>query len=158
MTIHIAAYKGTGHFTDKVVRAALSFSYGKNVSYSHVELMKGPRTYPYGGSEISSQMCLAASKRDGGIVRKKQIFFQPGYWDFLSFPGDIWEEAQATLGSKYDTIGAALCITKFARLHLEKEWCSGLIADLAEWENPETFDPYLVVLKGQALGGRLEIG
>jgi hypothetical protein len=159
MTIHIAAYKGSGKLVDKAVRLALSTYYQTPVPYAHVELMKGPRTFPLRGSDTSSQMCLAASKRDKARVRKEQIFFKPNHWDFYTIPqDDIWDEAQATLGNGYDTLGAILCITPWARLHPKKEWCSALIADLAGWKDPELYDPYLVTLKAMSLGGTVTVG
>lgn len=165
MELIIAAYKGNGRWTDRFVRRILSVRHGEQVSYSHVELLAYPPQSIFPGSKTLAQGSLAASKRDGCQVRfKQEMVFKPGHWDFvdLNVSGAegkrIWEEAVSQIGIPYDILGAILCVTPFARLALNKEWCSGMIADIANWEHPETFDPHMVVQKAIQLGGELVEG
>ena len=161
--LFIAAYKASGKLTDKAVRSALSVRHGKKIPYSHVELLKNAPSGIYNRHGSKFQDSIAASKRDNYRVRLvKNMEFKPGNWDFFSLPMNsdlqVWEQALVMLDRPYDTIGAALCITPFARLHLDKEWCSGMIADLADWTNPELYDPYMVTRKALSLGGFKVVG
>ena len=165
MTLGIAGYKGQGTWIDAVTRTALSIRHRTSVPYSHVELLPHPPIPLSATSETLVQRSLAASKRDGNKVRfKKDLIFKKGNWDFvdLRVSNDeahrIWSEAISLIDTPYDMWGAALCITPLARLSLDKEWCSGLIADIADWPNPEFYDPYMVMKKAITLGGELVVG
>jgi hypothetical protein len=162
MTLYVAAYKGTGTLTDKLIRAALSVRHGVKVPYSHVELLADKPVQTNNGLKDSIQRCIGASKRDNYRVRAKPIYFKGGNWDFVELIHDpdldVWAEAETLLGREYDQLGAILCVTPFARLHLDKEWCSGMIADLCDWDNPESYDPYMVFQKALSLGGFKVVG
>lgn len=157
MTLYVAGYKAPGKLTDKVVRAALSVRHFTPVIYSHVELLVD-RPYPLGNFYNDYlQHSLAASKRDDNEVREKPIYFTAGHWDFVELRHDpdinVWEEAETLIGTPYDLWGAILCVTPWARLHPDKEWCSGMIADICMWEDPETYDPHMIMMKCLSLGG-----
>lgn len=150
---------------DKVIRLALSIRHLTKVFYSHVEILsEPPRDVPY--SDAKLMWSVAASKRDGNQVRTKAIFLKPGHWDIIEVPDssfqgkdpELYDEALTTIGKPYDIWGAILCVTPFARFHEDKEWCSGLIADILEWENAESYDPHMVVEKFLALGATLRKG
>ena len=157
MTLYVAAYKAPGKLTDKVVKAALSVRHSTKVQYSHVELLKEKPILVSEETGDYIQHCIAASKRDNKRVRDKPIYFYAGHWDFVELlhdpDVDVWDEATSLIGTPYDIVGAALCITPWARLHRRKEWCSGMIADICMWDDPQTYDPYMVVQKALALGG-----
>lgn len=159
MTAYFAAYKGPGKITDKAVRVALSLRHRRLVPYSHIEILKG---FPIKSliDPLPYQDCIAASRRDDSEVRQKWIHFRPGHWDFirieLTESDDVWHTARTSrLGKPYDTLGAALCVTPCARLDPKTDWCSAMIADILGWENPESYDPYMVVQKALSLGGKV---
>lgn len=165
MDLYIAAYKGDGRWIDRLTRLVLSIRHRTKVPYSHVELLPYPPQQITPESKTLVQQSLAASKRDGSKVRlKPEMVFKKGHWDFVKFPASgmhnewTWNEAKAAIGTPYDTIGAILCVTPFARLSMTKDWCSGLLADIAGWDDPQTFDPYMVVQKCLQEGGELVEG
>lgn len=162
MTLYVAAYKATGKLTDRVVKTALSIRHGMGASYSHVELLKAEPISVSGYPGEYIQHCISASRRDNKKVRYKPVYFYAGHWDFVELPHvpdtDVWEEARTLIDKPYDTVGAMLCVTPWARLHQDKEWCSAMIADICEWDNPETFDPHMVVAECIRRGGKLIVG
>ena len=163
MTPYIALYKGLKTTTDKVISTALSVRHRTITKYSHVELLVERPYFVDLASYTLAQTTIAASKRDGKQVRcKEPLIFKPGNWDFVSLPIskdryglslDIWEEASTRVGIRYDTLGAVLCVTPFARLKLDAEWCSAMIADICDWDEPEKYDPYMVGQKALQIGG-----
>jgi hypothetical protein len=162
VTLYVAAYKATGKFTDKAVRAVLSIRHNRRVQYSHVELLKEKPILVSQTSLDYVQHVTGASKRDDRKVRGIPLYFYEGHWDFVELPHvpnvDVWEEAKTLIGRPYDTVGAILCVTPWARLRQDMEWCSGMIADICEWDNPETYDPHMVVAECIRRGGKLMVG
>lgn len=158
MTLYVAGYKAPGTWKDKVVTTSLSFRHKVPVKYSHVELLyAAPIDIVSRYDNTRLQHCIAASKRDGDIVRRKTIFFKKDHWDFAELKDvstDVWLEAEALIGRPYDTLGALLCVTPFARLHEHKEWCSAMLADIFEWDVPEEYDPHMVMERVRSMGGR----
>lgn len=158
MALHFAAYKGEGRKTDTLIRTITSLRHGQKVQYSHIELMKGPVSTHSKGYRF--QRCLAASKRDGSVVREKEIIFKSDHWDFYRVTRffNPWIDAQAFLGMPYDTLGAVLCVTPFAREKKDRWFCSQMLAHLMFQPTPEIFDPQMVVNRALMLGATKEIG
>ena len=150
MTAHIAAYKAQGRTADKVVRAVTSIRHRERVRCSHVEILQGP-LWP--GDD---QWSIAASRRDGNRVRKKWINFAPDRWDVFELPGvfGAWETACEHLGKPYDTLGAALCVTPFARPGENALFCSELAAMCLQLDRPFTLDPHMIVRTALEFGAR----
>ena len=92
--LKFAFYKAPGSLTDRAIRLA------SGSRFSHVEFCMGAS-------------CISASKRDGGMVREKQINFQPGHWDFVAVSGNFaaaQRYARSQLGQPYNTAGAIASI------------------------------------------------
>ena len=131
----IAAYKAEGDWRDKLIRKVCSIRHNEPVIYSHLELVTDNVT-----------TSISASKRDGNIVRQKDIEYTNDRWDFYEVP-DIWENAETFIGTPYDTLGAILCVTPFAYPSVDQIFCSELMAYCLGWEDAYRFDPHMVVEK-----------
>lgn len=139
-----ALYRAPGDWQDKLIRAFTGSP------YSHVELL---HTRPSGGEA----WCISASKRDGSRVRHKMIQFKEGHWDFVTVPDldpDVaWERAAVHLGSPYDTIGAILTVTPWARPRDGQWFCSELMGLSAGLSNPHTLTPGRLAISLLRMGG-----
>lgn len=156
MNVYIAGYKAPGKVQDRAVRLALSIQHAQCVKYSHVEIVKA-RPQLSADKQTLFQDCIAASKRDGSRVREKTITFRPGGWDFIELKHPrsehLWQNAIARIGKPYDLKGALLCVTPWARLKPNVDWCSGMIADILGFENPEIYDPHMIMAEVRSFGG-----
>ena len=127
-----AFYRAEGDWRDRLVRNR-TWS-----PYSHTELLL---TRPLGGAA----WCISASKRDDAQVRAKLIKFKPGHWDFIDVPGidpdEAWERAAAHLGEPYDTLGAILTVTPWARARPGLWFCSELMGLSARLHEPYRHHP-----------------
>lgn len=131
----ISAYKAPGEWRDTLIRTACSVRHLQPVQYSHVEIRQS----------LSNGISISASKRDGNIVRKTTINYKPGHWDhFVIDRYDIWNRAHNFLEIPYDTRGAILCVTPFAKASIDTVFCSEMIALLCEWTDAHTYDPHMV--------------
>lgn len=113
-----AFYVAPGRWQDRLIRWAT------RSPYSHVE-------YVLDDHLDASNACVSASKRDGSRVRQRQITWKPGHWRFVLTHGDsddIRDRLLAEDGKNYDTLGAVLSITPFARARRGRWWCSQLMA------------------------------
>jgi len=128
----LAFYKALGRPTDWAIRAA-TWS-----RYSHVEII--PRWTVDAQGRVWS---VAASKRDGGMVRFRPIRFKAGHWHFIEGIGDP-DLAMAAVGLPYDTWGAVLsCTPGLARKRpAQGLWfCSELAAHVEGLPDPQTYHP-----------------
>jgi len=127
-----AFYRAPGDWRDQVIRAATGSP------YSHAELL---HTRPSGGEAL----CISASKRDGGAVRRKMIRFKPGHWDFINVTSinidAAWSRAAAHLGEPYDTLGAILTVTPWARERPGRWFCSEILGLSAGLHAPYRHHP-----------------
>lgn len=115
--MHLAFYRHRGLLADRAIRLATGSI------YSHVEIVDGD---PRGGAEM---VCYAATKRDGGRVRRKRMVLPPDRWDSVEVDGD-WSVVMDALGRPYDVRGAVLSAPR-GRIGWPTpghEFCSGLAA------------------------------
>lgn len=106
-----AFYVHSGTIRDKAVR----FATGHQAS--HVE-------YVVGGVLKTQNVCIAASKRDGNVVRSKAIKWRAGHWRFIQVPGDdqaVYQRLITKVKAPYDTWGAVLSVTPFC-WHRQDAW------------------------------------
>jgi len=142
-----AFYKAPGTWKDKIVR----FADGRG-PYSHVEVL---RRLPNSQRKAVS---IGASKRDGNVVRIKEIEFKPGHWDFVQTQKDtteVWSRAIKMQGAHYDTIGAFFSITPIAKIVRNKTiFCSEMVAMLEGLPNPGGYAPNEIYKELIHRGGR----
>lgn len=129
--VTVLFYKAAGTWRDTLIRTLTGSI------YSHCELVAPGQTGPVFDT-------IAASKRDGHMVRKGRIDTRTGHWDVLTYHGDpdaVWARAEALVGLPYDVGGAILSATALAR-HTDGHWfCSNLIAHALGFCEPWEFSP-----------------
>lgn len=159
MSVILAVYKADGDITNKIIRHVCGIRHGESTNYSHVEILCKPPVMD-SAYNVECAFSVAATKRDGQRVRCKYIPFKKGHWDFLTLPHarSIFVPATQEIGKPYDVTGVILCPTFLSRIHKEKQFCSGLVAELMGWDRAGSYDPYMIATKMITLGAKVTRG
>ena len=139
-TVYLALYKGRrdgAWYRPGVAAARLSDWIIRTLTgspYSHCEL-----AVPCADGQYD---CYSSSIRDGG-VRLKTMPLPPEKWDLIPVdvsPEQVYEALAATVGAKYDWLGATGVIARWR--HDRYKWfCSEWCAWTLGLANPERFCP-----------------
>ena len=144
MTI-FALYRAPGDWRDALIRRAT------RSPYSHAEMLSARLV-------DGRALCISASKRDGNRVRVKEIAIKPGHWDFVALswldPGRAWGRAAAHIDAPYDTLGALLTVTPWARPSVGLWFCSELLGHAAGLSDPHLLTPGRLAVRLIGLEGK----
>ncbi|QFS83972.1 hypothetical protein [Roseivivax sp. THAF197b] len=131
MTVRVLFYVAPGDWRDRAIRSATGSI------YSHCEMVAPEER----GHVVE---VIGASKRDGNQVRMTRIDLSRGRWHQLEYPGDeiaAFQRVSGLLGQPYDTLGALLSATRWARSRPGRWFCSELVAHALGFREPHEFSP-----------------